>query len=1116
MPRGRGRGRSSSIVQNCVNQDIVDFLKEWLEDSAARQNPRAIPSGTPQYLGWPSDSVRRSLPRAIVGLRTWPTRISNAESAKEVPGIGPYLAEKIREFLANSGGVGQNFANRVTQNISIATPEGSGRGTGRGRGRGAGRDDLAEVSDDDDEAHVSRDNCVEDASGIVSSSVVRALSGVATGRQGAARGGATVDDSEEGNVGVRTDRDAMERLLRGNMGHRFNESSQNQAGSMMPALRGGGRGRRRGRGGRGRGRGIVDGDDAQDEADNVSSAAAASPVVRGRGRGRARGAGRGKSSKKYEPRYRSGAYAMLIALYRAQREGRVPMSKKDLIREATPLADEPLEPRPGGYSETNRYTGYTAMNQTLIPKELVTKASNPVMFTLSASGSLLAADLHARNEEAEGRAVHVYEPTSVLAGPSSLDRAQVTALLTRGEYQDDAAEWGEPPIARGNAPGGAEDLPREPFRASDTVYQPIQARPVVTRSKRDIELAADAGYALVSEGFEATLVVERVKNLVTSVGNLPGNKESFCDVIRRQMRTACRQPGTPFNTLGAGLAKATLERDLTVTVLETPAPRHRNEARLSGKRPSLVDDAAIAPKRPIAAGPSRGDGERTVGGSYRTRPKRPRNASDWVAMATDVVLDLAKEGHPVEFCFQVLEDVTANHEVESAGVLRAYMLDAFEDAGEEADHRPYSVGGTQRQATGASGDAIDSLRRSSPGHTPAYNQNETNPGVGGGPNGVGLHEARCSVDREHMRRAAESEACPAGARKSTSEAAAGVPPLSGNHSRAEDRSRPCPPELLRPSGLAPRVEPLALSYPISREVTGQASARGSTAEITLLLDNREIYGHGEAKAALLMQMADAMMRADLKVQNTVLPVGDALFVARLESGVDIVLDWIIERKTINDFVDSIADGRVKHQTFAMRQCGLSNKMLLLEGRMRELPNRAAQINRAPEELESILHDLHVCDGFYVHNTRTQRETVDTFVSMSRRLTKRFSWLSREELTNGRLTYQQWERKATMNARRLPIDQAFALQLCSVPGIGMQGAERVLQLGIDTPAKLREEYQKGADSPQKMEELLRSMAGENGRSSTRVLSKRASQLIFRLFTWDRYETELVGTNRHPRH
>lgn len=92
--------------------------------------------------------------------------------------------------------------------------------------------------------------------------------------------------------------------------------------------------------------------------------------------------------KEYVPRQRTGAYAVLITLYkeRCKDEYKGHVSKAWLQEAAQPLADE-------SFSCTSKSEHYTAWSgvSTLVKHELITKWSNPAKFTITDKGMELAA-----------------------------------------------------------------------------------------------------------------------------------------------------------------------------------------------------------------------------------------------------------------------------------------------------------------------------------------------------------------------------------------------------------------------------------------------------------------------------------------------------------------------------------------------------------------------------------------------------------------------------------------------------------------------------------------------------------------------------------------------------
>lgn len=72
----------------------------------------------------------------------------------------------------------------------------------------------------------------------------------------------------------------------------------------------------------------------------------------------------------------------------------------------------------------------------------------------------------------------------------------------------------------------------------------------------------------------------------------------------------------------------------------------------------------------------------------------------------------------------------------------------------------------------------------------------------------------------------------------------------------------------------------------------------------------------------------------MKFEVRRLAVGDFLWICRDESkpDVEVVLPYIVERKRMDDLASSIKDGRFHEQKFRLSDCGLHNKIYLVENR----------------------------------------------------------------------------------------------------------------------------------------------------------------------------------------
>lgn len=78
----------------------------------------------------------------------------------------------------------------------------------------------------------------------------------------------------------------------------------------------------------------------------------------------------------------------------------------------------------------------------------------------------------------------------------------------------------------------------------------------------------------------------------------------------------------------------------------------------------------------------------------------------------------------------------------------------------------------------------------------------------------------------------------------------------------------------------------------------------------------------------------ALEKRKVKFEVRRLSVGDFLWICRDDSNktVELVLPYIVERKRMDDLASSIKDGRFHEQKFRLSDCGLPNKIYMIENR----------------------------------------------------------------------------------------------------------------------------------------------------------------------------------------
>lgn len=162
-----------------------------------------------------------------------------------------------------------------------------------------------------------------------------------------------------------------------------------------------------------------------------------------------------------------------------------------------------------------------------------------------------------------------------------------------------------------------------------------------------------------------------------------------------------------------------------------------------------------------------------------------------------------------------------------------------------------------------------------------------------------------------------------------------------------------------------------------------------TFTVQLVLDSREVrakndrdYIHDE----LAKLGVDALVRP--------LELGDFFWVAKCqepgllsrlgEEGDEIALDWIIERKRLDDLVGSIKDGRFQEQKFRFRKMGVKNVVYIIE----DFTMSSEKISHFHDAIETAIGSTQVIDEYFVKRTTKLDDTIRYLARMTGML-KRF-------------------------------------------------------------------------------------------------------------------------------
>lgn len=97
-------------------------------------------------------------------------------------------------------------------------------------------------------------------------------------------------------------------------------------------------------------------------------------------------------------------------------------------------------------------------------------------------------------------------------------------------------------------------------------------------------------------------------------------------------------------------------------------------------------------------------------------------------------------------------------------------------------------------------------------------------------------------------------------------------------------------------------------------------------QVYLIADNREHRNNPRFKSVI----EHLVKKEDIRVDIRSLSVGDYIWICRKIDGTEIVMDWVVERKTWDDLQSSIRGGRYDEQKGRLNMAPMKNRVYLIE------------------------------------------------------------------------------------------------------------------------------------------------------------------------------------------
>ena len=240
---------------------------------------------------------------------------------------------------------------------------------------------------------------------------------------------------------------------------------------------------------------------------------------------------------------------------------------------------------------------------------------------------------------------------------------------------------------------------------------------------------------------------------------------------------------------------------------------------------------------------------------------------------------------------------------------------------------------------------------------------------------------------------------------------------------------------------------------------------------------------------------------DIQIKSETLPLGDIIICNENEEII------IIERKTLNDLLSSIKDGRYEEQSYRLN--GLNhhnhNIIYLIEGNLNNPynANRFKSENTGVTEkltLFSAMFSLNYYKGFSVFRSFSLEETATIICNMAYKLEKEsttkkaFYQIKLDQITSDQLSSDQIQGEETVDPQEssyvnvikkvkkenITCENIGAIMLCQIPGVSSATAITIMEK-YKTIQNLIKELETNPDT-------LKDISSTNAKGQTRKINK----------------------------
>ncbi|CAG8468556.1 8411_t:CDS:2 [Diversispora eburnea] len=243
-------------------------------------------------------------------------------------------------------------------------------------------------------------------------------------------------------------------------------------------------------------------------------------------------------------------------------------------------------------------------------------------------------------------------------------------------------------------------------------------------------------------------------------------------------------------------------------------------------------------------------------------------------------------------------------------------------------------------------------------------------------------------------------------------------------------------------------------------------------EVILVLDTREVKLKKDRD-----YIQETLQQRGVKISVRNLELGDVIWVARKNGSFihheDIVLDYIVERKRMDDLIGSIKDGRFREQRFRLSKSGAGQIIYLIEDY-----NLEKAVEFGMDAVKTAMSSIQMLNGYFLKRTANIDQSIDYLVRMTKMLKNIYENKTLYAIPDNaiyRNTFLEMKQNLTLmypdrnyhvtyssycdlnsKSRNLTLKDTFIKMIMTIKGISADKAAEIIKK-YPTPLKLVQEF-----------------------------------------------------------